>query len=296
MQAGYSNHGTRRSYVAAPLMGAFMAVLLLSGCSSLQFAYSFADDVLEGRADEYLNLNEDQEAVLEEQTAAMIRWHRQEMLPKYATFFRAQADIAEAGGWSREGLSDAFQTFRGLMDETVEGASPFIATVMAEHRTEDKIAYLEARMAENLAERRADEEAETAEESADEWVERRVDRLSRFLGDLTDEQVAIVRSYTEDGMDDGLRWLENREQRQGAFVTFLRTEPTRDEIAQFVHRILLRAYEVVDPDYKTISERRWALRERMYFDVLETLSDEQRDTLIFTLRDYADDMLSLAGV
>lgn len=53
---------------------------------------------------------------------------------------------------------------------------------------------------------------------------------------------------------------------------------------------------MVDPDNKAISERRWALRERMYFDVLETLTEDQLDTLVFTLRDYADDMVNLAGV
>jgi len=273
-----------------------LAVAVLSGCGSLQLAYSFADNVVEGRADEYLNLSPEQEVILEEQTAALIAWHRQEMLPDYAAFFRAQADVAEAGGWTRSQLADAFAEFRGLLDKTVEGASPFIANVLIEHRTEEKLAYLEARMAENLAERREDEAAETAEESADEWVDRRVDRLARFLGELTEDQVAIVRGYTEQSMDNGLRWLENREQRQDAFVTFMRTEPTRDEIAGFVHRVVLRAHELVDPDYQAVSERRWKLREDMYFDVLAIMTEDQRDTLIFTLRSYADDMVSLAGV
>lgn len=296
MQPEARHQPTRPRRALMPLLAAVLAVFALSACSNLQIAYSFADNVLAGRADDYLDLDDQQKELMHEQTGALIAWHRQSMLPKYAVFFRDQADIAEAGGWTREQMSAAFSRFRGLLDETVKGASPFIATVLVDQTTEEKIAYLEARMAENSAERRADAEAETAADAADERVERRVDRFSRFMGDLTEAQIAIVRRYTDDGLDNSLRWLDHREKLQSAFAAFLRTEPTREDLARFVHQILVRSHEFVEPDYQAISEARWALFENMYFDVLSTLSDEQRDTLVFTLRDYADDMLSLAGV
>lgn len=278
------------------IIGALIGALLLSGCSSFQIAYTFADTMLEARAEDYLDLSPEQEVELETQTAALIAWHRKTMLPKYAAFFNVQADVAEAGGWTRRQLNEAFGEFRALLDETVEGAAPFVAQVLAGQTTPEKLDYLEARMAENLAEHRDGEMAETPEEWLDQWVESRVERISRFTGTLSDEQVAIVRRYTESGMDNAIRWLDNRELRQGALVMFLRTKPSPDEIARFVHRILLRAHEIVDPGYREVSERRWALLERMYFDVLSTLSDEQRRELVSTLRDYASDMIDLAGV
>jgi len=274
----------------------WLAVLLLSGCSSLKIAYSFADSALEGRAEDYLDLSAEQEADLKRQTAALIAWHRAAMLPKYAVFFRAQADIAEAGGWNRDQLSAAFTRFRALVDETVKGASPFVAEVLAGHTTPEKLAYLEARMAEYIAEHRAEEDEETPEQAVDGWVERRAERISRFTGPLTDGQLAIIRRYSESGMDNSMRWLENRELRQGALVTFLRAEPTRADLARFVHRILLHGHEIVDPGYRAIIENRWALRERMYFDVLKTLSDGQRRELVQTLRSYAADMIDIAGI
>jgi len=36
-----------------PLLAAVLAVFALSACSNLQIAYSFADNVLAGRADDY---------------------------------------------------------------------------------------------------------------------------------------------------------------------------------------------------------------------------------------------------
>jgi len=273
-----------------------VGLLLLSGCSSLKFGYSFADDILESRGQTYLDLSPEQETGLESQSEALVAWHRREMLPKYATFFNAQADIAETGGWTRSQLSSAFTEFRALRDETVEGAALFIAAVLIEHSVPERLAYLEARMAEKLSERRAEVMKKTSKERLDDSVERRANRFSRFVGSLSKAQTAIIRRHTEDGLDDPARWLNNRESRQKALATFLRSNPSEDEIAGFVYRILVRAHEEVDPDYRAISENRWALREAMYFDLLSSLSDSQRRELVTTLRGYAVEMVELAGV
>jgi hypothetical protein len=274
---------------------ALIGIVLLSGCSSFQIAYSFAGSMVESRAEDYLDLSPEQETELETHSAALIAWHRKTMLAKYATFFNFHADIAEAGGWTRGQMKEAFAEFRALLDETAEGASPFIAKVLVGHTTPEKLAYLEDRLAESMAERRAKEATEAREDVADEWVERRVERLSRFTGTLRDEQIAMIRRHTEGGMDLAMRWLDNRELRQGALVTFLRAEPSQAQVAHFVHRILLHAHEIVDPGYRAISEARWALLEEMYFDVLTSLSDDQRRELVSTLRSYAEDMIDLAG-
>ena len=276
--------------------GALVGAVLLSGCSTLQIAYTFAEDMLESRAEDYLDLSAEQEAELADHSAALIAWHRKTMLPTYAAFFNAQADIAEAGGWTRAQLAAAFTTFRALIDGTVRGAAPFVAKVLIGHTTPGKLAHLEARMAENNAERRAERAAETPEETLEGWIDRRVERMSRFSGTLSDGQVAIIRRHAARGMDRAMRWLDNRELRQGALVTFLRSEPTRADTARFVHRIILHAHEIVDPDYRAVSEARWKRREGMYFEVLSSLSDAQRQEVVSTLRSYAADMVRLAGV
>lgn len=282
--------------VSGRVVGLFMTAVLLSGCGSLELAYAFAEDMLESRAKNYLDLSPEEETRLELQSAALVAWHRRTMLPRYAAFFRAQADIAEAGGWTRAQFASAFAGFRGLVDETVKGASPFVAAVLADQTTPDKLTHLKLRMAEVNAERRAERAAETRDRTLARWVERRVGRISRFTGALNDDQVAIIRRYAARDADLNMRWLNNRARRQDALVAFLRTGPTDDRIARFVYRILMHAHELADPDYRAISEARWRRRTDMYFDVLAALSDDQRRELVSTLRGYAADMVRLAGV
>ena len=278
-------------HIAAVIFG----LLALSGCSTFKLAYSFADNMVEDRAETYLDLSTEQRERLTQQATALIAWHRAEMLPKYASFFLAQADLAAAGGWTRAQLATAIGRFRTLIEHTVEGASPLVAEVLVEHTNPQKLAHLEARMAKNLAEQRTAEAAKTRQISIDQWVERRVDGVYRFTGPLTDAQIDIIRGYAENGSGTAMRWFENREYRQNALVTFLRTRPKKTEIAEFVSQIILRAHEVVDPDYRTIMAARWALREAMYYDILAAINDEQRRKLITSLRGYAADMIELAG-
>lgn len=269
--------------------------LFLAGCGAFKFGYSFADTMLKNRAGDYLTLTSDEQSDLDTRADALIAWHRTAMLPKYAAFLASQAEIAASGGWTRLELADSFRRFRTLVDETIEGASPFIADVLVGHSSNDKLAHLETRMREKLAERRAEEERQTPEDRLEEWVARRADRISRFTGPLTDAQTGIIGRHTEGRTSSYMRWLDNREQRQDALVAFLRTRPDRQQTARFIHRILVHPHEIVDPDYRDVSELNWALRENMYFDVLKSLSETQRQELAATLRDYAADMMDLAG-
>jgi len=84
MQPEARHQPTRPRRALMPLLAAVLAVFALSACSNLQIAYSFADNVLAGRADDYLDLDDQQKELMHEQTGALIAWHRQSMLPKYA--------------------------------------------------------------------------------------------------------------------------------------------------------------------------------------------------------------------
>ncbi len=271
-----------------------LCLFVLAGCSSFKVAYTFADDLLESRAEDYLDISNADSEVLDAQMAKMIAWHKTAMLPRYAAFFQGQSDIAEQNAWTRDGVAAAFAEFRQLMDETLEGAAPYVAEVLVGHTSPEKIDHLAARMAENTAELREDEEAETLEESIDEWVERRVSNFERFVGPLTDAQLSIIKLQAETAVDPEKRWLTNRAMRQQALVTFMRSEPTAAEIAEFVHQILLHAHEIVDPDYRAVTERRWALLEQLHYDILVTLTGEQQRELVYNLRSYAADMRELS--
>lgn len=273
---------------------AFSVLLALSACSSVKLFYGFADSALESRAERYLDLGPDDADHLEAEVARLVAWHRTAMLPRYAVFLRRQAAVTDAGPWQADDVAVAFAGFRGLLDETLAGAAPYIANVLVRHTSTAKADHLEAQMAAYVEEERFEAQAPVGD-LLDERVERRVDNLARFIGPLRDDQVEIVRRYTRPTIGDRLVWLDHLEKRQRALVEYLRSDPATAALAGFVYQLTLRGYDIVDPSYEGVSEKRWRKLEALYADVLASLDDGQRGNLSATLRAYADDILELAG-
>lgn len=270
------------------------AVILLAGCSGFKLAYNFADYQLSQEARFYLDVGDNEAELLDRQIAALLDWHRTRMLPQYAAYFYAQADLVEQAGVNRGQIAQAVQQLRLLMDETFQGASPFFADVLVRHSTEDRVRFLKARMDERESERREEEQAPLDERITDR-TKRIVKNFERFMGDLTPDQTARIRTHAKDSIDDSRAWKENRVKRQTAFLDYLSQRPDKSLLSEFIFKITVRSYEIVDPDYRVISERRWGRFESLLGDITLSLSAEQRRTFAENLRGYAADMLDLSS-
>ena len=275
----------------------FIAVVgilsVVSACSSLKIAYGFADDALESRAEQYLDLDSDGEAKVEAEIARLLNWHRTVMLPRYAAFLNGVADVNDTGSWQRREIAQAFQGFKALLDETALGAAPFIANVLKDHTSPERVEYLRAQMAVYIREELAEEQA-SFEDRLTEQVDRRVRNFERFVGPLRDEQIDIIRRHTAPALTDRNLWLRHLDRRHQALADYLQSDPETIALTTFVHTWTTRGYDIVDPEYAKISEARWNKLEELHEDMLSSLDGEQRAALSLSLRSYAADMMDLA--
>lgn len=269
-------------------------MLSAAGCSGVSFVYGLAEIAVAREAAFHLDLDEDGDALVGEKVDALLNWHSKDMLPRYARFMNAQADVIDRGALSRADVDFAVVEMRKLLEALVAGASRYSADVLVEHTEPEKIRYIEARMAERLAER-WEEQEEPPEERLDARVEGITDNFERFTGPLSDDQKGAIQRYAEATLADTEVWLRNRANRQRAFTEFLAQEPVRKQIEAFVYKIILRPYEIVDPEYRAISEARWKRFQALLYGIVTTLSPEQRQMMGETLRRYAAEMQELAS-
>ena len=267
-----------------------VCLTFLTNCSNLQIFYFISEEYIFERAQDYLNLSEQQRSGAKKQVSALIQWHRKNMLPKYSDFFLEQANATDKNLWSESSFTVEFEKFRTLLNVTVEGAAPFIAELFVDQLSPTQINHLETRMTENQVKRRS----ELLKENLNERVERRAKNISRFTGPLNEDQLSIIRRHTKRDRNYTIRWVHNRGQRQKALIEFLRTAPSNSQIASFIYRILLEAHEITDPDYQAISEQRWKNIKSMYFKVAKSLTPIQRKQLSKSLRGYASEMTRLS--
>lgn len=267
--------------------------VFVAGCSSLKFAYGFAETLVRDRAENYLDIREDDIPGLEAEVSALVAWHRIEMLPQYAAFFESQAQLAEGSGWTRPQVEQAVKTFRAMIKDTSKGAAPYIARVLVNHTSESKVNHIKVAMDELLSERRERYE-DSLEEQIDAAVEKSVSNFERFFGTLTDEQIAIVREHKTRTYDPSGGWLDWRDKRQQDLVQFLRTEPSVKEIEEYVTVALTTPEKIVGKAYRKRADWWWDAQTALNYDLMITLDAGQRQTFADNLRGYAIDMVELA--
>ena len=276
-------------------LAAMLVVLaMVSGCGRFTFFYGFAEAAIAREVDYHLNLDQEEKVQVEKKIEELLEWHSATMLPRYATYLNAQAAVIERGPPSRAAVTAMITGLRGLLDELVAGAAPFTADILVDHTEPARVRYLQQRMSERLEERREEE----AEKSHDERLEERTKRITsnfeNLAGDMNEAQLQIVSRYAATTNRDSAKWLHTRANRQRAFTDFLSRRPDEAEISAFIYRILLRPQEIVDPEYKAVSDARWSRFEVFLYQMTETFTPEQRATLSENLRDYAAEMQAIA--
>ena len=267
--------------------------LAVSGCSQLQLLYAFADDKIESEAAFFLDLTPERETVLTAETAKLVRWHRSDMLPRYAERLRSAADRIDRDDLSKMAVDEQIAGIRNLLAATVEGMAPFAANVLEGYSEAAQIAHLRDRFAERAAERAAELEA-PPQEQIDRRAEKAADRFATFIGELSPAQREIIRRYFVESADRPATWQRLRAARRTAFLDFLATGPDKAEIASFLPRILLRPDQIVGPEYRALADDWWSRFAAWMVEIAATLTPAQRRHLGATLRAYAEDMQALS--
>ena len=270
-----------------------LVATLFSGCSAFKIAYNFSYGYIEDKASFYLDQNPSDKEFLLLKIRQFMRWHKTIMLPRYAQFLEEEASIIDRNEFTKERAVNSINRARRLLAETVIGAAPYISSVLIRHASPPKINHLQRRLAEDINEKRKKLNG-SPEELVSERSEKIVDRIEKFTGILDEMQVGIVVDYVKDTQFFPVFWVENREKRQLALVQFLTSNPEKRKTTVFIEHVLLHFNQSagIDPN-KVVAK--WRSRvSRLFYDLLSSLSNHQREQLSSSLRKYALDMRELS--
>jgi hypothetical protein len=292
--------GLRSARPLARFAAALCLALGLGACSSVDLIYAVADDMVESRAERYLDLSDPADALHMEQTVdALFEARTRTLTPKISAFLNDQADLLERAepSPSRDEVADGVERFRALLREAASGAAPYIAAVLVRHTTPERVAHLEAALAERHAEKVEDYADLSPADYRAERIDRTVDGIERFVPDLTAEQTVRVAAVVDAEIARGGRgrWLDNMAAKDAALVAFLRTGPDQDAVAAFMTDWFTASWRVADPDFKRHSDAWWESRADLLFTVIETMTPEQKAETVRTLRAYARDIAGLTS-
>lgn len=269
---------------------------LLAACSSVQLAYNNAPLLLQYQMDSYLDLNDEQEALLSEQLQQFQAWHRQDELPLYAKTMRqwaAKLDVPRV--FTTSELLEKQQQFEQALLTVAERSAyrlaPLVLT-LTERQREQLQASFDDSNAEYVEENLANPEAASRER-----LERFSDRYEDWLGPLTEQQQQTLSQWLSQQPSRAQLWGQERIERQKALLELLadaRNVPSAEVAALELHNYFqsLSRYRVADLQVER--EARLQSLAELTASMLNSMTDQQRQHLQERLLTYASDFEALS--
>ncbi len=280
------------------LSGCFVALALCtSGCSTIDFAYSMGPTALTLMADNYLDLDGDQETLVKERLVALREWHRTGPMAEYATLLMEVRRRA-AGRVTPEDL--AWLTDEGRKRWQVVAARVAADIVeVAPRLTADNIAELKKKQARNNAEYTREAIDAPLEKQRERRFERFKENIERWYGDLEESQLERLRSLTDAMPANPRQVLADRVRRQEALVAAVTAamdpRTPRDAARARLVQLLTDWEHGRPPAYQAFANNWLAQTRAIAVEVINMATPAQRDTAQRRFKRWADELAELAA-
>ena len=223
----------------------------------------------------------------------MITWHQKSMLPSYAAYMIDIADKLELDKYSSADIAVMIAYGRSLIEETVIGLTPYASQFLIRHQTVDDIQFIKQRMVKRY-QNSQEEISKPVEVRYEDRLNRLMSNFERFFGELSDTQIILLETYALATLDDSKVRLYNRKMRQKVFIKFLSTQPTQEELMNYLNKLLLNGHEIINPTYHDFSEASLKRFQELLASILLISSEKQQESIIVNLRRYADDFIAVS--
>ena len=270
--------------------------MMLSACNSLQLAYNFAPGLIAYRMNSYLNLDEKQQATLDQELVSFTAWHDETALPLYTKTLNQWATRVENGqpfdASEILGLQETVeQQLRALGLRAGAQLGPLMAS-LGPRQTQ----RLKVKLDESNQEYFSDYLKNTdSPRNIKKRHQRVIERFEDWLGTLTVAQQKIL-TQTSDARTPMLaRWDAERKLRQKDLLSMMRAQENADskQAQQALQVYLGSLNQYRDP---TLIAQRDALRlewAQATADILNSATPAQKIFLQKKLRGYAQDFAAL---
>jgi hypothetical protein len=276
--------------------------LLVSACSftklaymNAAMAYSNATPVLAWLVDDYIDMSGSQKGWVKSRIRDAMAWHREQELPEYRRFVEALIVKVE-DGVSVEEAREAHRTLRGYYHRALGHVIPDLAELLVQ---------LDAEQATQLERKFADENRKLVRESVkgsprerfEKRVERYLEHIEEFTGKLSEPQRELVAAHLKPMAELNDERMGDRRYRQAELMAMVRTQPSREQAAAQLRRLLIETETWRRPEYQEKLRDRDERMFEMIAALSTTLTAEQRSHMKARLRGFVRDLSELtAGV
>ncbi|MFC4260886.1 DUF6279 family lipoprotein [Marinobacter lacisalsi] len=262
---------------------------LLGACSSTRLSYQFADRGAVWWVEDYVDLTGEQADTLRSDLRELRDWHCQTQLPRYSDWLEELRRETTSGELPPTRITHHREQVAIFLEPLAERIIP-VASRLLQDLSDDQVNELVASMKEEQTEYRQEYLQDDTPEDA---VDRVRERAGRWLGDLNDRQLAIIRQWVAGRAGATEAWLEGREHWQATFFQVL-AEREQPDFDSRLKEIILNYQHYQGDGQRARAEQNTEDMVQLTHQLLVAADDRHWRHLQDTTKDLRQDVLALA--
>ncbi|MGE7989766.1 DUF6279 family lipoprotein [Pseudomonas sp. NPDC089554] len=251
--------------------------LTLSACSRIDLAYRNLDRLVPWSLGDYLDMNSEQRALLDERLKQHLAWHCKTQLPGYLDWLDQVRVMVANDAVTDQALQQRTAEAREAIGRVTEAITPS-ATELLRGMSQAQVEEMRQAFDEDIAERRKEYVDTPLPKQIEARATRMEKRLTTWFGELNATQRLRVTTWSQALGEQNRQWIANRAhwQQQLLLVMNQRDTPSFEpRLAQ----LLQRKESLWTPEYRIAFQNTEREARSLLVDLMQESSPAQRQFL-----------------
>lgn len=261
----------------------FVLLLSFTSCSRLDIAVNLANSYITNKTDDYFDLTRDQKDWLKTALDRNISKVKKTILPQLAAEMNKAATIISAQ--PSFDANAVYLTYQRVENLLFQGLRLFAtdAGAFSEKLTPEQITTFQNEFDKKLKELKDD----PGKKSYDKMKK----QFDTWMGSLTSEQKKKLKTFVAENPPPVAESIYNR---QNLAHNFIRAYPDKTARKKYVEKLFTNYDSMRDSNYtKRVVEKNKKVASFVTY-ILNSMTEEQRSTLVATLRDRANQLIKIS--
>ncbi|WP_342649437.1 DUF6279 family lipoprotein [Pseudomonas sp. REB1044] len=265
--------------------------LTLGACTRIDLAYRNLDRLVPWSLGDYLDMNRQQKALLDERLKDHLAWHCKTQLPGYLDWLDKVRQMVADKAVTDQALQQRTAEARLAIGRVAEAITPSAAELLRD-MSDAQVAEMRKAFSDDIAERQKEYVDTPLPRQIEERATRMHKRLKPWLGELSAVQRQRVMSWSQALGDQNREWIANRQAWQQQLLLAMdqrQTPAFEPRLAQ----LLQDKQSLWSPAYRAAFDNTERQARSLLVDLLQQSSTAQRQLLIERLGKVRQDFSQL---
>lgn len=256
------------------LLVAIGFALALVACSRIDLAYRNLDRLVPWSLDDYLAMNSEQKALLDDRLREHLAWHCKTQLPGYLDWLDRVRGMVADDQVTDQALQQRTREAREAIGRVAEEITPS-ATELLRGMSDAQVAEMREAFRDDIAERQKQYVDTPLAKQIARRAERMEKRLTPWFGELTAVQKQRVQAWSQALGDQNRQWIANRAHWQQQLLLAM----NQRNDASFEPRLatlLQRKESLWTPEYRAAYQNTEQQARSLLVDLVQQSTPQQR--------------------